>query len=164
MSRHEWQIPLLAVIPMVDTSQADGGLAAVLTESRVARPLEEAITGVVGCATLEEFLGCVTEKGWEIELQTVCMDKCTDTSVKSNPLQLARLRQAYKNGIAARQRSTAVASESDADIEKPLEANDTVELRKLWTQSYPHVSYDGYLTLADNVPRVSQEDSETATN
>ena len=136
---------------MVDTSQADGGLGAVLTESRVAQPLVETITTVVGCSTLEDFLGCVTEKGWEIELQSVFMDKCTDAAVKTNPLQLARLRQAYKIGIAARQRSTAVATESEADIEKPLEANDTVELRKLWTLSYPHVSYDEYLTPADNV-------------
>ena len=97
MSRHEWQFPLSAVKPMVDTSQADGGLGAVLTESRVARPLEEAITSVVGCSTLEEFLGCVTEKGWELQLQTVLMDKCTDTAVKTNPLQLAQLRQGIQD-------------------------------------------------------------------
>ena len=76
---------------MVDTSQADGGLGAVLTESRVAQPLVETITTVVGCSTLEDFLGCVTEKGWEVELQSVFMDKCTDSPVKTNPLQLARL-------------------------------------------------------------------------
>ena len=115
---------------MVVTTAADGGLGAVLTESRIARPLEETIVNVVGRSTLEDFPGWVTEKGWELELQFIFIDKCTDTTSKSNPFQLARLRQAYKIGIAARQRSTAVASESEADTEKPLEATDTLELRK----------------------------------
>ena len=124
---------------MVDTSAADGGLGAILVESKVLENRKKTIVNGVGCAILEDFLGCFTEKGWEVELQTVFLDKCTESTVKGNPLHLARFRQAYRIGMAARQRSTAVASESEADIEKPLEATDTLELRNLRPQSYPHV-------------------------
>ena len=136
---------------MVDTNAVDGGLMAILTESKVAENLKETILNVVGCANLEDFLGTVKEKGWEVGLQTVFLDKCTESTVKRNPLQLSRLRQAFRIGVAARQRSTAVASESGADIEKPLEATNSLELCKLRQQSYPHVSYDEYLTPAGNV-------------
>ena len=142
---------LLAAPGMVDTNAADGRLMAILTESKVAENLKETMLNVVGCASLEDFPGTVTEKNWEVELQTVFLDKCTEATIKGNPLQLARSRQAYRIGVAARQRSTAVASKSEADIGKPLEATDTLELRKLWQQRYPHVSYDEYLTPADNV-------------
>ena len=66
---------MLAAPGMVDTNAADGGLMAILTESKVAENLKETILNVLGCANRKDFLGTVTKKNWEVELQTVFLDK-----------------------------------------------------------------------------------------
>ena len=137
--------------PMVDTSVADGGLSAILAEVKLAHPLENTITQSIGCATLEDFLNCVSEKDWEAELKSAFIGKCADRDTKSSPLQLARPRQAYKMGVAARNRSSAVSAGAEADVEKLLDAADALALRKDWKQTYPYVEYDEFLTPADNV-------------
>ena len=135
---------------MVDTSVTDGGLKAVLTEAKLHPSVVDLITSGVGCQTLADFLDTVTEKNWESELKALYIDACKDTNAQG-PLQVARIRQAWKIGTAARNRATATGAEEEADIEKTLEAVDTLELRRLWRVSYPHIVYDEYLTPADNV-------------
>ena len=137
---------------MVDTTVADGGLAAILAEAKVSQELIDTIGAAgIGCISLDDVLDCVTKEKWETELKSVFLDKCSDDATKASTLQLARLRQAYKMGVAARNRSDNVGAGAETDVEKPLDAADALALRQNWKQTYQHVEYDEFLTPADNV-------------
>ena len=124
----------MEAIQKIDTSAADGGLKAVLTQAKV-NPLLVDVIMKEGVEDLMEFSNYFTKDGYEAETISL-RDKVE--SLQGKQIEVSRLRTALllARGVIQRPTPNKEATAPTIDMEGPLDPMEMESMAKSWTGRY----------------------------